>query len=170
MWAVSPPHPPGFDYLEARITGTCDDQFSLVDMYEVCRVVQVFDPNFAAAHLDAAFVDSMAAITPLRALGMLDDLKKELPLYFVAAQAAPAFDKTCVADYSTAILRWWKINGGSFPAWATAARIVFAISPSSASCERVFALLKNLFGDAQLATLSDYLQASLMLNYNHRNL
>ena len=30
-------------------------------------------------------------------------------------------------------------------------------------------LLKNLFGEQQMATLADYVQASLMLNYNGRN-
>ena len=34
--------------------------------------------------------------------------------------------------------------------------------------ERVFALLKNLFGDAQMSALADYIQAALMLNYNGR--
>ena len=48
-------------------------------------------------------------------------------------------------------------------------RKVGAISPNSASCERVFALLKNLFGDEQMHALADYLQAALMLNYNKRN-
>ena len=57
----------------------------------------------------------------------------------------------------------------TFPAWALAARIVFAISPNSASCERVFALLKNLFGEEQSLSLADYVQASLMLNYNDRS-
>ena len=40
---------------------------------------------------------------------------------------------------------------------------------NSASCERVFALLKNLFGDQQMSSLADYEQSSLMLNYNGRN-
>ena len=39
---------PGFDYLEARITGTCAQQYSLVGMYETCRLVRIFDPNFAS--------------------------------------------------------------------------------------------------------------------------
>ena len=39
---------------------------------------------------------------------------------------------------------------------------------NSASCERVFALLKNLFGEQQMSALADYVQASLMLNYNGR--
>ena len=43
-----------------------------------------------------------------------------------------------------------------------------AISPNSASCERVFALLRRLFGEEQMRALADYIQASLMLNYNKR--
>ena len=72
------------------------------------------------------------------------------------------------ADYSDAILGWWRDNSSTFPAWALAARVVFAIAPNSASCERVFALLKNLFGEEQMTALADYLQTSLMLNYNKR--
>ena len=40
---------------------------------------------------------------------------------------------------------------------------------NSASCERVFARLKNLFGDEQMSALADYVQAALMLNYNKRS-
>ena len=40
--------------------------------------------------------------------------------------------------------------------------------PNSASCERVFALLKSLFGDEQYRSLKDYIQASLQLNYHGR--
>ena len=159
---------PGFDYLEARLTGTCDAQYSLVEMYELCRVSRAFDPTFASANVNAAFVDSMGAITPLRALGMLDELKQQLPQYLTAAASAPTMDKNSVEDYSDAILQWWRNNGKSFPAWALAARITFAISPNSASCERVFALLKNLFGDQQTTALADYLQSALKLNYNGR--
>ena len=32
----------------------------------------------------------------------------------------------------------------------------------------VFSLLKDLFGEQQMASLADYVQASLMLNYNGR--
>ena len=157
---------PGFAYLEARITGTCDAQYSLVNMYALCRAARAFDPTFAKDHVDAAFVDGMSEITPLNALGLLSDLKLQRTQYVTAAANAPAFDKGSVADYSNAILAWWRDNSKTFPAWALAARIVFAISPNSASCERVFALLKNLFGEEQMHALADYVQASLMLNYN----
>ena len=59
-------------------------------------------------------------------------------------------------------------HGTDFPTWAEAARIVFAFLPNSAMSERVFALVKNMFGDDQLSSLSDCIQASLMLNSNER--
>ena len=52
--------------------------------------------------------------------------------------------------------------------WAKDARIVFALSPNSASCERVFSLLVSMFSPEQKATLGGALQASLMLRYNKR--
>ena len=73
---------------------------------ETCRLVRIFDPTFASQHLDSAYVDSMAAITPLRSLDMLDQLKQEAPLYRAAVGSAGAFDKSSVADYTDAILTW----------------------------------------------------------------
>ena len=52
--------------------------------------------------------------------------------------------------------------------WAKAARYVFSIPPTSASSERVFALLTNLFGDMQGHALSDYIQTALRLRFNKR--
>ena len=38
----------------------------------------------------------------------------------------------------------------------------------SQACERVFSLLKNMFGDQQLEALADYIRAALLLAYNKR--
>ncbi len=54
------------------------------------------------------------------------------------------------------------------PVWRKAAKIVFAIPPTSAASERVFALLKTMFGKDQDASLSDLIQGALMLRYNQR--
>ena len=56
-------------------------------------------------------------------------------------------------------------------AWAGAARIVgilFAMSPSSAACERVFSMLERLFSDLQDRALADSIEAACMLVYNKR--
>ena len=63
-----------------------------------------------------------------------------------------------------------RVNGNKFPAWALAARIVFALSPNSASCERVFALLKRMYSEEQLSSLADAISTSLMLAYNARRI
>ena len=60
---------------------------------------------------------------------------------------------------------FWRRNGQKFPTWAVAARIMFAMTPNSASAERVFSLLKAMFGDARASSLSDLIQG-LMLKFN----
>ena len=41
-------------------------------------------------------------------------------------------------------------------------------APNSAAAERVFSLMKNMFGDLSMSSLADYIQAALMLKYNKR--
>ena len=95
-------------------------------------------------------------------------MKTELPVYLAAARGAPVFDTSDIDAFTNSLLQWWRINGKLFPVWAQAARIAFAITPSSAACERIFALLKNMFGEDQMAVLADILEAALMLRYNGR--
>ena len=54
------------------------------------------------------------------------------------------------------------------PAWRKAAKIIFAIPPTSAASERVFSLLEAMFGKDQDPALSDLIQGALMLRYNDR--
>ena len=43
-------------------------------------------------------------------------------------------------------------------------------SPRTATVERVFSMLKLMFGDAQMSSLMDMIQAALMLKYNGRKI
>jgi hypothetical protein len=110
----------------------------------------------------------MSVIRPLQGLGVLSDMKRDLPLYLVAAAQAPVLDKQDVDGYTQSLLQWWRTNGSQVASWALAARIAFAISPNSASCERVFLLLENMYGELQDRALADQLRAALMLRYNER--
>ena len=47
-------------------------------------------------------------------------------------------------------------------------RIVGSFTPNSAAAERVFSLLKIMYGDQQMTALADMIQAALMLKYNKR--
>ena len=66
------------------------------------------------------------------------------------------------------MLAWWAANANKFPTWAKTARMVFALTPNSASAERAFSMLKHMFGDTQGGAIGDYLEAALMLKYNKR--
>ena len=131
-------------------------------------MVRAFNPNFAALHIDAPFIDSMSAIKALDGLDLLTGMKQELPVYLAAARSAPAFDPSDVEAFTEGVLSWWRTNGNLFPKWAYAARIAFTLTPNSADCERVFSRVKQMFGDQQMRALGDQLRAALMLAFNKR--
>ena len=108
-------------------------------------------------------------VTPLVEHDLLDGMKRELPAY-LAACAGFTVDHDDVKAFSDKVFKWWQNHHSEFPTWAKAARMVFSFTPSSAASERVFSLLKQLFGDQQLSSLMDYIQGSIMLNYNDRAL
>ena len=102
----------------------------------------------------------------LRVLPALDNnitinrLKDELPAYIAAAEDVVIND-----DHSR--LQWWK-EQGMLPAWQSAAKLVFAMLPSSAPAERVFSLMQASISRLQRRMLNDQLEVSLMLQYNRR--
>ena len=55
-----------------------------------------------------------------------------------------------------------------FPKWVSALQKILLIQPSSAASERVFSLLKASFSEQQECALQDYIEASVMLQYNNR--
>ena len=160
---------PAFDYLENRLTGNCAASYDCTETYTIFRLAQCFDPSFAATSLTRDMVEELAKITPIATHDLIPGLLKELPNYLLAAGTCPGFDRTEIKEFTAGVLLWWKHNNPKFPTWAVAARIMFAISPSSAASERVFSLVKCMFGKDQLSSLGDQLQGSVMLRYNRRN-
>ena len=86
-------------------------------------------------------------------------LKHELPLYL---------STTVDLAESVDCLEWWKIHATELPMWSDAAQSVLLVQPSSAASERVFSLLNSSFKDQQDHSLQDYVETSLMLQYNKR--
>ncbi len=110
---------------------------------------------------------------------------------YLTACVGVVVDTTSMEAFTNSILLFWRRNGPKFPTWAVAARIMFAMTPNSASAERVFSgsLLKAtcacacacshahvtcacactcsfMFGDARASSLSDLIEGSLMLKFN----
>ena len=63
---------------------------------------------------------------------------------------------------------WWRDHAHKLPHWSQACKFITLIQPSSAAAERVFSLLANSFNNNQESALEDYIQTSVMLQYNHR--
>lgn len=114
--------------------------------------------------------DMVASIKPLAEHINLSNLKGELPAYLSAAK-----DIVCAHDdvhtFTNQVLTFWRYDAkkAQLKEWCKAASIIFAMPPNSAACERVFSLLKNMYGDQQMNTLADHIQASLMMKYNGRS-
>ena len=156
------------------LTGNCKTMFSCQHTYEVFRLARIFDPSFVSdneAAIDNAFVSNLAAIKPLARDGgdLIRELQRDLHLY-IAESRGFVVDHGDVGTFTTSVLAWWKNHGKSTGAWRRAAEIVFSLTPNSASAERVFSLLKSMFGDNQEHCLADLVQSSIMLRYNKREL
>ena len=64
---------------------------------------------------------------------------------------------------------WWSDHESELPNWSNACKLSLLFQPSSAAAERVFSLLQNSFKDQQYSSLEDYIEASIMLQYNNRS-
>lgn len=148
---------------------TAHFQGALVRM-QVCKAARAFDPSFAESSLTETHVDSLVStIRPLMEHTNLHLLKRQLPAYLVASKDVE-IDRTEVSKFSEQVLTFWrKTSKKELSEWRKAATIVFSMSPNSASCERVFSLLANMYGDQQHNVLSDHLQASIMMRFNGRS-
>ena len=91
----------------------------------------------------------------------IDALVKELPQYVAAAQDV-------IISSEGKKVEWWKHHAEQLPNWSSAVKKVLLVQPSSAAAERAFSILNASFNDQQHHALSDYLQASVMLQYNKR--
>ena len=146
---------PGLDYFFRQMGSTLKNS---VEIFKGCRL---FSPN--KIHImkptAAAVEDALSPIPFLKCKERLDGLKSELASYLSrAADTDPDFPP----------LEWWQRNAKDLPNWSASCAMVLLIQPSSAAAERVFSILKASFGEQQDLSLQDYIEASLMLQYNNR--
>jgi hypothetical protein len=64
-------------------------------------------------------------------------------------------------------LTLWAANSKTLPNWSALVQKLLLLQPSSASTERVFSLLNNVFKGQQDSSLTVYLESSLMLRKNN---
>ena len=94
----------------------------------------------------------------LSSLGLIIEQLKELPTYVALSDGV---------NQTLDILEWWKDNSSDLPHWSSASQKVFLLQPSSAAAERVFSILTRTFSESQTNSLEDYVESTVMLQYNH---
>ena len=128
-----------------------------LEVFSCCRL---FSPQkIREINPTALSLDQHLASIPFIDENELAGLKDELPAYL---------SKTADLDEAYDPLEWWKTNEATLPRWSRAAKRILLVQPSSAAAERVFSILNSTFGDRQDHSLMDYVESSLMLQYNER--
>ena len=126
---------------------------------EAFKAARYFSPlKLAELQPTAADIDALLFL-PFLNSNDITTLKSELSTYIAA-----------VEDISKSIdpLEWWESNEERLPNWASAFKKLVLVQPSSAAAERVFSLLSKSFSKLQTRSLEDYVQLSIMLQYNNR--
>ena len=67
-------------------------------------------------------------------------------------------------------LTWWMNHESELPHWSKACKIALLVQPSSVAAEHIFSLLSNNFNSQQTSSMEDYIETSIMLQYNYRKL
>ena len=143
---------PGQDYFLSKMSNElkcCCDAFKAAQLF-VPHKLHEMQPT-------AADIDQLKSLPFLDNAHVLHNLKAELSSYLAAASSATASIDT---------LEWWASHHEALPHWSAAVQEVSLVQPSSAAVERVFSILKSSFGPQQDNSLQDYVQSSLMLQYN----
>ena len=117
-------------------------------------------------YLNPGWINDLNKIQPLAANNLIPGLMAESHIYLTLAAPCQGFNAADVNEYTKELLKWWKVNHPTIPTWAKAARIIFAMTPSSAASECVFSLVDSMFGKSRKSSLADQLQGSLVLKYN----
>ena len=144
---------PGLDYFERQLGSSLKAPLAA---FKCARLFSLQKINLIQPDANA-LAQELAVVPFLNIAHVVAGLTAELPDYLVrAADTSPNFSP----------LEWWKQNASALPNWSEAARKILLLQPSSAAAERVFSLLNSSFGDQQDNSLQDYIESSLMLQYN----
>ena len=136
---------------------------------------RIFDPlHVAGAPVTEADVNALAAFrftkkpeyAPLLPK-MKDEITKYNALVAKIKQRSERLDKDGNGTFD--LLAWWRANMAELASWAAVLRAVLTHSPNSCPPERVFSILNDTFDEDQKRALADYMELSLMVQYNERD-
>ena len=142
---------PGYDYFEKKFREDLAEPLSVFKCARIFDPVKVIDLKPSVSDVDDV------RIFPFLNDDIIAQLKIELPKYLAAAEdVSPDVDKC----------GWWKRHEVQLPTWSNACHHILLIQPSSGAAERAFSILSNSFGEKQTKALQDYIETSVMIQYN----
>jgi hypothetical protein len=159
---------PASVYLEEHLNGRDSAQMDRM------RAASFFDPLSTTPPSEAG-VDELTSLFRFfqkhpNFKSLSPGMKKEISMYRTLKDAIPPLavrkDKNDKDTFD--IVAWWVKASEKLPNMALALRGVATHSPNSAPPERVFSILSNSFGENQTTSLCDYVELSLMLQFNMR--
>ena len=144
---------PAYAYFQQKFT------VDLAEQLEAFKAARFFNPSkMLDMQPTCNDLDSLAIFPFIRSdPSLLLSLKTELPTYLSKAE-----DTTPEVN----VLNWWRRHENDLPTWSCVCRSILTVQPSSASAERVFSILQRSFSDSQQSSLEDYIECSLMMQYN----
>ena len=146
---------PGYQYFERKF-GT--DLKVVVSAFKCARY---FDPSkINELKPCSSDIYNLRVLPFMDSDDIIDELKHELPTYMAIVDGTSA-------DANK--LEWWKNHASKVPKWSRGCRAILLLQPSSAAADRVFSLLTNSFKEQQTQALEDYIETSVMLQYNKRH-
>ena len=126
-------------------------------IFKSCRL---FDPiKVKEIQPDAAAVNTLRCVPFFDADNVIQRLQRELAAY-------QALTDDVAGEINE--LKWWSQHSKEIPSWASARKQILVLQPSSAASERVFSLLQNSFNNRQEQALQDYIETSILLQYNNK--
>jgi len=90
---------------------------------------------------------------------MMIKLEEELPRYKILAQSVVPEIKLC---------DWWRNQLLVLPCWSNCFYWVILYQSSSGAAERVGSIFHQMYSDGNHLSLEDYVEASVMVQYNYR--
>ena len=145
------------------------------EMLKRMELASIFDPIAAMGSLPTERdIDSLKLFRFSRKPGyaaLLPKLKGELPQYISKVKPIkPDKERRDSEGKDTFdFLAWWRSHMADLPSWAAFLRALLCNAPNSCPPERVFSILNDSFDADQKHALADYMQFSLMAQYNNRD-
>uniref|UniRef100_A0A1X7TZ63 HAT C-terminal dimerisation domain-containing protein n=1 Tax=Amphimedon queenslandica TaxID=400682 RepID=A0A1X7TZ63_AMPQE len=134
-------------------------QSSLKDSFAAFKAARLFCPY--KLNMLKAKADDIKCLNSFQFLqNSVPDSKAELATYLAKAEG--------VSDVTIDVIEWWKGHEKELPAWVAAAKMVLVVQPTLGAAERVFSILNNTFNYQQNNALQDYMEASVIMQYNYR--